>query len=94
VFIHGNYAARQEIGSSWWGCLCDVCFASKKSSERDFFVPAGTHMGVNSLTPIDGHDHQLFNEVHCSLVISTIFVHRKHSIARKLAVLFDFNRGI
>ena len=30
-------------GSSWWGCLCDVCFAGKKSSEREFFVFAGTH---------------------------------------------------
>jgi hypothetical protein len=41
VFIHGNgnHVARQENGSSWWGCLCDVCFASKKSSERDFLFP-------------------------------------------------------
>ena len=31
VFIHGNHAARQENSSSWWGCLSDVCFASKKS---------------------------------------------------------------
>ena len=46
VFIHGNHAARREHGSSWWGCLCDVCFASKKSSEREFFVPAGMHVGV------------------------------------------------
>ena len=49
VLIHGNHAARQENGSSWWGCLYDVCFASKKSSEREFFVPAGTHLGVKLL---------------------------------------------
>ena len=49
VFIHGR-AARWENGSSWWGCLCDVCFASKKSSERKFFVLARTHLGVK---PID-----------------------------------------
>jgi hypothetical protein len=30
--------------------LGDVCFASKKSSEREFFVPAGTHLGVKLLT--------------------------------------------
>jgi hypothetical protein len=42
LFIHGNHAARRENGSSWWGCLCDVCFASKKSSEQEFFVPVGT----------------------------------------------------
>jgi hypothetical protein len=31
-------------------------------------------LDINSLTPIDGHDHQIFNELHCSLVTSTIFV--------------------
>jgi len=40
MFIHGNHDAREENGSSWWGCLRDVCFASKKSSERELFVPA------------------------------------------------------
>jgi hypothetical protein len=49
VFIYGNHAARRENGTSWWGCLCDVCFASKKSSEREFFVPAGTHLAVKLL---------------------------------------------
>ena len=49
MFLHQNHAARGENGSSWWGCLCDVCFASKKSSEREFFVPAGTHLGVKLL---------------------------------------------
>jgi hypothetical protein len=47
MFIHnGNHDARGENGSSWRGCLCDVCFASKKSSEREFFVPTGTHLAV------------------------------------------------
>jgi hypothetical protein len=46
VFIYGNHDARWENGTSWWGCLCDVCFASKNSSEREFFVPAGTQLGV------------------------------------------------
>ncbi len=26
-----------------------LCLASKKSSEREFFVPAGTHLGVKLL---------------------------------------------
>ena len=52
MFIHGSHAARLENGSSWWGCLCDVCFASKKSSEREFFVPVGKHLGVKLLTPM------------------------------------------
>jgi len=50
MFIHGNHYARGENGSSWWGCLCDVCFASKKSSKREFFVPAGTHLAVKLLS--------------------------------------------
>ncbi len=50
MFIHGNHDARGENGSSWWGCLFDVCFASKKSSRREFFVPAGTHLAVKLLT--------------------------------------------
>ena len=41
--------ARGENGSSWWRCLFDVCFASKKSSERELFVPAGTHLAVKLL---------------------------------------------
>jgi len=48
MVIHGNHDARGGNNSSWWGCLCDVRFASKKSSEREFFVPAGMHLGVNS----------------------------------------------
>ena len=51
VFVYGNHAARRENGTSWWGWLCDVCFAIKKSSEREFLVPAGTHLGVKLLTP-------------------------------------------
>ncbi len=45
MFVHQIHAARWENGSPWWGCLCDVCFASKKSSEREFFVLARTHLG-------------------------------------------------
>ena len=47
--MYGNHGARGENGSSWWGCLCDVCFASKQSSEREFFIPARTHLGVKLL---------------------------------------------
>jgi hypothetical protein len=28
-----------------------LCFASKKPSEREFFVPAGTDLGVKLLNP-------------------------------------------
>ena len=49
MFIHENHDTRGGNGSSWWGFLCDVCFSSKKSSEREFFVPAGTHLAVKLL---------------------------------------------
>ena len=49
MFIHGNHDAGGENDSSWWGCLCDECVASKKSSERELFVPAGTHLGIKLL---------------------------------------------
>jgi hypothetical protein len=49
---------------------------------------------INSLTAIDGHDRQFFNKLLCSLVTSTLLVRCHHLIARKLAVLFGFNRGI
>jgi hypothetical protein len=50
MFVHQNHAARRENGSSSWGCLCDVYFASKKTSQREFFVPTRTHLGVKLLT--------------------------------------------
>jgi len=55
VFIHGNHAARWENGSSWWGCLCDECFTSKKSSELEFFVPGRTYLGVKLLRVVLGN---------------------------------------
>ena len=38
VFIYRNHAARRENGTSWWGCLCDVCFALAKSLPRVSFL--------------------------------------------------------
>jgi hypothetical protein len=49
-----------ETAPSWWGCLCAVCFAGKKSSERELFVPAGTHLGVKLLMPMPMH-HYFFS---------------------------------
>ena len=59
MFLHQNHGARLENGSSWWGSLFDVCFASKKSSEREFTVPARSHLGVQLLTAMDAHEHAL-----------------------------------
>jgi hypothetical protein len=40
---------ERQTDPSWWGCLCAVCFASKKPSEREFFVPAGMDLAVKLL---------------------------------------------
>jgi hypothetical protein len=68
MFFHQHHATRGENGSSWWGCLCDVCLASKKSSEREFFVPAGTHLAVSKLLRIKFHPvtfPNLTKHLHC-----------------------------
>ena len=36
----------------WRGIVC-LCLASKKPSEREFFVPAGTDLGVKLLIPLE-----------------------------------------
>jgi hypothetical protein len=57
VFIYGNHDARGENGSSWWGCSCDVCFASN----REFFVPAGTHLSVKLLiVSLNGREKNIY----------------------------------
>jgi len=53
MFIHGNHDARGKNhdarGKKRSSCLCDVCFASKESSEWEFFVPVGTHLAITLL---------------------------------------------
>ena len=52
TLVHQNHATGEENGSIMVGMFVSLCLASKKSSEREFFVPAGTHLGVKLLTPI------------------------------------------
>ncbi len=46
MLVHQNHAAGEENGSIMVGMFVSLCLASKKSSEREFFVPAGTLIGV------------------------------------------------
>ena len=77
-FVYQNHAARWENGSSWWGWLCDVCFTLAKrhpSGSFNYRQNALRCWDVDSLTAIDAHECQLFNElVHWWLVTSLIFV--------------------
>jgi hypothetical protein len=50
MLIHQNHAAGEENGSIMVGMFVCLCLASKKPSEREFFVPAGTDLGVKLLT--------------------------------------------
>jgi hypothetical protein len=54
VFIHQNHGAGGGNGSIMVGMFMCLCLASKKPSEWEFFVPAGTDLAaklLNSLTP-------------------------------------------
>jgi hypothetical protein len=50
MLIHQNHAAGEENGSIMVGMFVCLCLASKKPSEREFFVPAGTDLGVKLLS--------------------------------------------
>jgi hypothetical protein len=45
-----NHAAGGAIGSIMVMVFVCLCLASKKPSEREFFVPTGTDFGVKLLT--------------------------------------------
>ena len=44
--VHQNHAAGGENGSIMVGMFVCLCLASQKSSEREFFLPARTDLGV------------------------------------------------
>jgi hypothetical protein len=50
MLVHQNHAAGGENGSIMVGMFVSLCLASKKPSEREFFVPAGTDLAVKLLT--------------------------------------------
>jgi hypothetical protein len=50
MLVHQNHAAGEENGSIMVGMFVSLCLASKKSSERKFFVPAETLRGVKAVT--------------------------------------------
>ena len=49
VFIHQHHGAGGGNGSIMVGMFVCLCLASKKPSEREFFVPTGTGLGVKLL---------------------------------------------
>ncbi len=48
--IRQNYGAGGGNGPIMVGMFVCLCLVSKKPSEREFFVPAGTVLGVKLLT--------------------------------------------
>jgi len=54
MFVHKNHAAGGENGSIMVRMVVFLCLASQKPSEREFFVPARTDLGVKLLSISDG----------------------------------------
>ena len=50
TLVHKNHAVGEENGSIMVGMFVLLCLASKKSSEREFFVSAKTLTGVKLLS--------------------------------------------
>ena len=46
MFLHQNHGAGGGNGSIMVGMFVCLCLASKKPSEREFFVPARTDLAV------------------------------------------------
>jgi hypothetical protein len=46
------------------------------------FSPARTDLALNSLTAIDGHDRQYFNQLRSTVVSRRIFIRSQSLIAR------------
>ncbi len=53
MIVHQNHGARGGNGSIMVVVFVVLCFASKKPSEREFFVPAGMDLGVKLLIPYE-----------------------------------------
>ncbi len=49
MLVHQNHAAGGGNGSVMVGMFVSLCLASKKPSEREFFVPDGTDIVVKQL---------------------------------------------
>jgi len=51
MLVHQNHAAGGENGSIMVGMFVCLCLASQNPFEREFFVTAGTDLGVKLLKP-------------------------------------------
>jgi hypothetical protein len=50
MFLHQNHGTGRGNDSVMMGMFVCLCLASKKPSEREFFVPARTDLAVKLLT--------------------------------------------
>ena len=50
MLVHQNHGAGGGNGSIMVGMFVCLCLVSKKPSEREFVVPAGTDLGVKLLS--------------------------------------------
>ena len=52
MLVHQNLATGEENGSIMVGMFVLLCLASQKPSEREFFVPTRTDLGVKLSTAL------------------------------------------
>ncbi len=64
---------ERQTAPSWWVCLCAVCFASKKPSEWEFFVPAGNDLAVKLFNENILQFFSFLTNFHWFLLIFTSF---------------------
>ncbi len=57
-------------------------YAGKDVPQLSHMTFPNSVMTINSLTAIDGHDHQYFNELRSTVVSCQIFIHSQSLIAR------------
>ncbi len=82
MFIHQNHAIGGGNGSIMVGMFVCLCLASKNLSEREFFVPARTDLGVKLLTPkLVGTLERNF----CSILCRKSYIHVAHTWNMRIA---------
>ena len=63
TLVHQNHGAGGGNGSIVVGMFVCLCLVSKRPSEREYFVPAGTDLGVKLLIYIMSGSSTIFEGV-------------------------------
>jgi len=73
-FIHKNHAAGGGNSSIMVGMFVFLCLASQKPSDREFFVPARTHL-VAKLVQVKGLIIRNATDTKCKCSVNSFSLH-------------------